>query len=96
MPDTIPTKAAPIESKESQPAVTPTRPASDAFKHIETSGLPFLIQVNISVVTVATDGATVVVRKIDASSDTLVAAAPLKPYQPSQRINTPKAPKVIL
>ena len=41
---------------------------------------------------VATAGAMVVVRKIELSSDGVVAAAPLKPYQPSQRMNTPSAP----
>ena len=42
-----------------------TSPASDALRHIETSGLPFLsTQVNIIVTTVATAGAIVVVRNI--------------------------------
>ena len=45
------------------------------------------------VVQVATAGATVVVRKMLESSETLVAAAPLKPYQPSQRMKTPSAPR---
>ena len=45
MPETMPTMAAPSPSSASQPAVMPTRPASEAFRHIETSGLPFLIQV---------------------------------------------------
>ena len=86
---------APIASYESQPAVTPTRPASDALRHIETSGLPFLIHVNIIVTQVATEGAMVVVRKMAASSLAVVAAAPLNPYQPSQRMNTPRAPRGI-
>ena len=70
-----------------------TRPASEAFKHMETSGFPYLSQVKIIHTTVATAGETVVVRKIEPSSETLVAAAPLKPYQPSHRINTPKQPR---
>ena len=72
-----------------------TIPASDALRHIETSGLPFLIHVNIIVTHVATEGAIVVVRNTEASSDADVAAAPLNPYQPSHRINTPSAPRVI-
>ena len=47
------------------------------------------------VVHVATDGAIVVVKKIEESSDGEVAAAPLNPYQPSQRIKTPNAPSGI-
>ena len=46
--------------------------------------------------TVATEGATVVTRKIVPSCGRLVAAAPLKPYQPSQRIKTPRAPSGML
>ena len=41
--------------------------------------------------TVATAGATVVVKKTDPKVATSVAAAPLNPYQPSHRINTPSA-----
>ena len=37
----------------------------------------------------------VVVRKMEESSETVVAAAPLKPYHPSHRINTPRAPRGI-
>ena len=51
--------------------------------------------VKIIVVQVATEGAIVVVRKIAESSEGVVAAAPLKPYQPSQRMNTPSAPSGI-
>ncbi len=69
-----------------------TRPASEALRHIDTSGLPYLIHVNIIQTTVAMAGAIVVVRKIEPNSATVVAAAPLNPYQPSQRMNTPKAP----
>ena len=36
------------------------------------------------------------VRKIEPSCGTVVAAAPLKPYQPSQRMNTPSAPSAML
>jgi len=73
-----------------------TSPASDALRHIETSGLPYFIHVNIIHTTVATAGAIVVVRKIDPKSSSEVAAAPLNPYQPNQRINTPSAPIVRL
>lgn len=65
--------------------VIATSPASDALRHIETSGLPFLSQVKIIVTTVATAGAIVVVRNISARQSTLEAAAPLNPYQPNQR-----------
>ena len=51
-----------------------------------------MIHVNAIHTTVATAGATVVVKKIDPSVGTSVAAAPLNPYQPSQRINTPRQP----
>ena len=86
----------PKQSITSQPAVIPTRPASDALRHIETSGLPYLSHVKIIQVTVATAGATVVVRKIESSCETLEAAAGLKPYQPNQRIKQPRAPIVRL
>ena len=64
IPETIPMIAEPIASTSAQPAVTATRPASEALRHIETSGLPFLIQVKSIHVTVATAGAIVVVRRI--------------------------------
>ena len=57
----------PRASTTSQPAVIATRPAREALRLIETSGLPFLIQVKIIVTQVATAGAQVVVKKIDAS-----------------------------
>ena len=83
---------APKASVTSHPAVIATRPASEALRHIETSGLPYLTHVNIIHTTVAIAGAIVVVTKIEPSSATDVAAAPLNPYQPSQRMNTPSAP----
>ena len=46
--------------------------------------------------TVAVAGAIVVVTKIEASSAPSLAAAPLNPYQPSQRMNTPSAPSAML
>ena len=73
-----------------------TRPASEAFKHIETSGFPYLIQVKHMATTVATAGATVVVKKIDPKVGRSVAAAPLNPYQPNHKMNTPKAPIAML
>ena len=82
----------PSASVTSHPAVMATRPASEAFRHMETSGLPYFIQVTIMHTTVATEGATVVVRKMEPSSATFTAAAPLNPYQPSHRMNTPSAP----
>ena len=87
---------APKASVTSQGAVIATNPASEAFKHMETSGLPYLIHVKIIQTTVATAGAIVVVRKIEPSCSIEVAAAPLNPYQPSQRMNTPKAPSAML
>ena len=83
--------AAPAQSATSQGAVMATRPAREAFRHMDTSGLPYFSQVKIMQVTVATEGATVVVRKTDPRVGTSVAAAPLKPYHPSQRIKTPRA-----
>ena len=59
--------AAPDASVTSQGAVIATRPANDALRHIETSGFLYLIHVKIIHVTVAIAGATVVVRKIEAS-----------------------------
>ena len=83
---------APVTSVTSQGAVIATRPAREALRHMETSGLPYLIQVKIIHTTVAIAGATVVVKNTDPSCSTLVQAAPLNPYQPSQRINTPRQP----
>ena len=57
----------PKASVTSQGAVIATRPASDALRHMETSGLPYLIQVKIIHVTVASAGAMVVVTKTDPS-----------------------------
>ena len=95
IPDTAPIINAPIVSTEAQPAVIPTKPASDAFKHIPTSGFPSLIQVNNIQTTVAVAGAIVVFIKIDAKLSTLVAAAPLNPYHPNQSMKQPSAPSVI-
>ena len=83
---------APKQSVVSQGAVMATRPASDALRHMDTSGLPYFTQVKIMQTTVAMEGATVVVRNTEPSCSTLVQAAPLKPYQPSHRMNTPSAP----
>ena len=85
--------SAPKQSVTSQGAVIATRPAREAFRHMDTSGLPYLIQVKIMQTTVAVAGATVVVRKIEPSCSTEVAAAPLNPYQPSQRIKHPRQPR---
>ena len=57
--------AEPSASVTSQGAVIATRPARDAFRHMDTSGFPYFTQVNIIHTTVATAGATVVVRKIE-------------------------------
>ena len=93
-PETIPTMIAPVASMTSQPAVIPTRPAREAFKHMETSGLPYFSQVKTMQTKVAIAGAMVVVTKIEPSCSTEVAAAPLNPYQPNQRMKQPKAPIV--
>ena len=61
IPATIPMIVAPKASQQAQGAVIATRPAKEAFNVIETSGLPFFIQVKIIVVTQATAGAIVVV-----------------------------------
>ena len=72
----------------------PTSPAKDAFKHMETSGAPFLIQVNIMQANVATAGAIVVVPRICANCVASEAAAPLNPYHANQRMKHPSAPSV--
>ncbi len=95
-PATAPIIIAPSASVTSHPAVIATSPASEAFRHIDTSGLPYLSHVKIIHTTVASAGAIVVVTKIEPSCSTDVAAAPLNPYQPSQRMNTPNAPIVML
>ena len=41
-PETAPMTMAPEAVDTSQPAVMPTRPAREAFRHMETSGLPYL------------------------------------------------------
>ena len=87
---------APKASATSHGAVIATRPAKEAFKHIETSGLPNFIQVKIIQVTVARAGAIVVATKMLPSCGTEVAAAPLNPYQPNHKMNTPSAPIGIL
>ena len=87
--------AEPSALTASQPAVTPTSPARDALMHMDTSGLPFLIQVKIMVTQVATAGAIVVVTNIEASEEPSHAAAPLKPYQPNHRMKQPSAPRVM-
>ena len=66
------------------------------FNDIDTSGFPYFTHVNTIQTTVATAGEIVVVTKIDPNCSTDVAAAPLNPYQPSQRMNTPSAPIVML
>ena len=60
-----------------------------------TSGFLFFIQVYIIAAQVATAGATVVLTKITASDSIVFAAAPLKPYQPNQRMKQPIAPRVM-
>ena len=76
---------APVTSVTSQGAVIATRPAREAFKHMETSGFPYFNQVKIMVVTVAKAGAIVVVTNTEPSCGSVVQAAPLKPYQPNQK-----------
>ena len=55
----------PAASVTSQGAVIATRPAKEAFRHMDTSGLPYFNHVNIIQTTVATAGEIVVVRKIE-------------------------------
>ena len=50
-----------------------------------------VLEVFFAPTTVATAGATVVVKNTEPSVSTSVAAAPLNPYQPSQRMKTPSA-----
>ena len=90
----MPMTNAPTALTLAQPAVMATRPAREAFRHMETSGLPFFRQVKIMQVKVAAAGAMVVVPKIRAISPTSDAAAPLKPYQANQRMKQPRAPSV--
>lgn len=59
-PATAPMINEPAASVTSQGAVIATRPARDAFKHMDTSGLPNFSQVKIIHTTVATAGAMVV------------------------------------
>ena len=87
---------APKQSVTSHGAVMATRPAREALRQIETSGLPYLIQVKIIHTTVATEGATVVVRNTEPSCSIEVQAAPLKPYQPNQRMKQPRQPIAML
>ena len=83
----------------SQPAVIATRPANEPFNVIETSGLPYLIQVKIIVVTVATAAAMFVVTKI-LPADTIASPSmdtveqPLNPNQQNHKIKQPNAPNV--
>jgi len=74
--------------------VIPTRPAKEAFRHMETSGAPFLIHVNIIQTKVATAGAIVVVPRICANCVGSDAAAPLNPYHANHKIKHPSAPSV--
>ena len=95
IPATAPMINAPTVSTEAHPAVIATKPARDALRHIPTSGFPSLIHVNIIQTTVAVAGAIVVFIKIDAKLSLFVAAAPLNPYHPNQRMKHPNAPRVI-
>ena len=80
---------APTASTFAHPAVIPTRPAKEAFRHMETSGAPFLIHVNIIQTKVATAGAIVVVPRICANCVGSDAAAPLNPYHANHKIKHP-------
>ena len=73
------------------PAITAAPETSETAENAAGLELPILDEINNNV-TVATAGAIVVVAKICDSCMVSVAAAPLKPYQPNQRINTPRAP----
>ena len=101
-PATIPIIHAPIGLTTAHPAVIATRPASEPFRVIETSGFLYLTQVNIIVVTVAAAAAILVVTntlpaRIKLSSPVIeVVEHPLNPNQQNHNINTPRAPTVIL
>ena len=95
-------KKAPTGETQSQGAVMATRPASAALNVMDTSGLPYLIQVKSIAVTVATAAARLVFMNampaISAFSAVSIATveAPLKPNQQNHRINTPSAHAVML
>ena len=80
-----------------QPAVMPTRPARAPFKLMPTSGFPNLIhEINMAKIAPAA-AARLVLTKIMAILLSAVVVEPgLKPNQPSQRINTPRAARGIL
>ena len=66
-PATTPIIIEPVASTTSQGAVIATKPASEAFKHMDTSGFPYLTHVKIIHTTVATAGAIVVAMKMEAN-----------------------------
>ena len=95
-------QAAPRGVTMSQPAVMATRPARAPLRVMDTSGFLYRIQVMIMVETVATAAARLVVTKM-LPAEVRVASPvidtvehPLKPNQQNQRINTPRAPRVML
>ena len=102
IPATIPIIQAPTGFTTAQPAVIATRPASEPFSVIETSGFLYFTQVNIIVVTVAAAAAIFVVTNTLPASIILSSPVietvehPLNPNQQNHNINTPRAPTVML
>ena len=102
MPETTPMMAAPTGETQSHPAVMATRPAREALKVMETSGLPYRHQVKIIVTTVAMAAARFVfmkTREAEAASSAVLMATvepPLNPNQQNQRMKTPRATAVML
>ena len=93
---------APTGVTMSQPAVMPTRPAKAPLSVMETSGFLYLIQVMVMAPMAATAAERFVLTKI-LEAETRVSSpvmetvdAPLKPNQANQRMNTPRAAKVML
>ena len=102
VPQIIPIIKAPPGDTRSQPAVMPTNPARIPFKVSENEGLPYLIQLVTMVERPAATAARFVVRNVCEIATRLTSPlAPnwepgLKPNQPNQRINTPRAAAVRL
>ena len=93
---------APVTLTRSHPAVIATSPAREPFRVIETSGLPYRIQVSSMTVVVAAAVAMFVVTKIrlavSSVSSPLIETVeqPLNPNHANQRMNTPRAASVRL
>ncbi len=87
---------APNASVTSQGAVIATRPASEAFRHIDTSGLPYLKPCKYHTYNRCDCRCDRCCHKDRCKLWTCVAAAPLNPYHPNQRMKHPSAPITML